>query len=884
MNKISFISIALLLIGCTSLKKRKTVGDRASSVDQQTLQKMATPELQTAKEVITKPSYVPPNSPYRASDDKVFQLINTKLDVSFDWKNQFMTGEATVSVRPYFYSQDNIELDAQGFDELSVKQVLKNGELKTLSFDYSDSVKLRIDLANSYTRQDTVVLKITYTAKPNQLKNEGGGAITEDKGLYFINPIGEDKNKPKQIWTQGEPEASSCWFPTIDNPNQKTTQEINITVDTSYISLSNGALQYSIDNGDGTRTDCWIQDKPHAPYLFMMAVGEFSKIEDSWGEIEVDYYVEKEYEPYARAIFGNTPEMMTFFSDKLNYPFPWDKYSQIVVRDYVSGAMENTSASIFMEQVQLTDRELLDKDWDYIIAHELFHHWFGDLVTCESWSNLTLNESFANYSEYLWFEHKYGNHKADAHRMEEIEGYLRQAASVQYPIVRYHYEIPLNMFDSHSYNKGGLVLHMLRQYLGDDAFFSSLSRYLHKNEFTDAEIHELRLAFEDETGLDLQWFFDQWFMSAGHPSLVVNKTYDGGTLSINVEQVQDSLYTPIYRLPLQVGVWNNGKETLYDVEVNKAEQTIEISLDAKPEVVVFDARRQLLAEVKENYTIEERINIFNWSSKYQDKYDALDELTTQVATYNYFKKQGKVDSSFTPELNNRIQNLVLKALDENYYELRIQAIEALYAFEYTEGIKQKILGLAHKDEKSLVRAKAIEYLSFNETEPTDDVKTIYELGLNDSSYTVLASSLSAMASAGMDVDPKIIEEYKTVDKLEVAKGVAEYYIALEDTTNYDWFLARYNSLGAIDKIGFAELLGTYLMNQSDVEKDKAINILKNICLNDEQVYAKFSAYKALFFMNEYSKAQLVRLELVTAEKDAMLMNAYSRWESKLKKE
>lgn len=868
-------------MGCASIKKTNKAFE--SSVDKETLEKVAV-KVQEVEKDKGVPHYVPSKAPYRPSDDKVFQLIDTKLDVSFDWENQFMSGVAIVSARPYFYSQNKIELDAQGFHNVSVNQILKGGVKKGLSFDYTDSTKLIIDLGKSYTRQDTIVLSIDYIAKPNQLKNEGGGAITEDKGLYFINPLGEDKTKPKQIWTQGEPEASSCWFPTIDNPNQKTTQEINITVDTAYISLSNGALQYSIDNGNGTRTDCWIQDKPHAPYLFMMAVGEFAKIEDSWNDIEVDYYVEKEYEPYAKAIFGNTPEMMTFFSEKLNYPFPWSKYSQIVVRDYVSGAMENTSASIFMEQVQLTDRELLDKDWDYIIAHELFHHWFGDLVTCESWSNLALNESFANYSEYLWFEHKYGDHRADAHRMEEIEGYLRQASRVQHPIIRYHYEIPLNMFDSHSYNKGGLVLHMLRQYLGDEAFFASLSRYLHHNEYTDAEIHELRLAFEDETGLDLQWFFDQWFLSAGHPSLNVKKSYTEGMLSIEVEQTQDTLYTPIYRLPLQVGVWYAGKEKLYDVEINEVKQTINIPLDTKPDVIVFDAKRQLLAEVNENYTIEERKNIFNWSTKYQDKYDALDELSTMVATQNYLEKQGRTDSTFTVEKRDAIKKMLVSGLNEEYYELRIQSIEALYAFKYEEDLKRKVLNLANYDQKSLVRSKAIEYLSHNELDPSAEIKAVYNKGLVDSSYSVLASSLSALASAGIEVDPNTIEEYKKVDKLEVAKGVAEYYIALGDTTNYDWFISRYKSLGSIDKIGFAELLGTYMVGQNDNDKERAIILLKNIGLNDDQVYARFSAYKALFYMNEDSKAQLVRLEVVANEKDAMLTNAYTRWESKLKKD
>ncbi len=233
--------------------------------------------------------------------------------------------------------------------------------------------------------------------------------------MYFINADGSDKNKPTQIWTQGETEASSCWFPTIDAPNQKTSQEIYITVPNKFVTLSNGKLISQTKNGNN-RTDYWKMDQKHAPYLFFMGVGEYEIIKDSYKNIPVNYYVEKEYAPYAKDIFGLTPEMIGFFSDKLGVEYPWNKYSQIVGRDYVSGAMENTTAVIHGEQAYQKPGQLIDENvQENTIAHELFHHWFGNLVTSESWSNLTLNESFANYSEYLWREHKYGKVDAEMH-------------------------------------------------------------------------------------------------------------------------------------------------------------------------------------------------------------------------------------------------------------------------------------------------------------------------------------------------------------------------------------------------------------------------------------------------------------------------------------
>src|SRR5690606_2136829 len=203
----------------------------------------------------------------------------------------------------------------------------------------------------------------------------GSAAITDAKGLYFINPKGEDKDKPIQVWTQGETEASSVWFPTIDKPNQKTTQEIALTVPDKFVSLSNGELVSQKKNNDGTRTDNYKLDKPHAPYLFFIGAGDFAVVKDSYKGKEVSYYVEKEYESVARQIFGMTPEMLGFFSKILNYEYPWNKYAQMTVRDYVSGAMENTTAVLHQESAQQDARELLDGNhWERVIAHEAIHH------------------------------------------------------------------------------------------------------------------------------------------------------------------------------------------------------------------------------------------------------------------------------------------------------------------------------------------------------------------------------------------------------------------------------------------------------------------------------------------------------------------------------
>ncbi|WP_287442607.1 M1 family metallopeptidase [Algoriella sp.] len=406
---------------------------------------------------------------YRAEAERINNLVHTKLDLKFDYQKEEVHGEEWVTLKPHFYAANKLTLDAKAMIIHEVALV-QGSTKKKLNYKYDD-LQLNIDLDKTYQKDQEYTLYIKYTARPNEVKQEGSAAINDAKGVYFINSKGDKPNYPTQIWTQGETESSSCWFPTIDKTNQKTSQEITLTYPDKYVSLSNGTMKSTKKNTDGTKTDYWKFDKKHAPYLFFFGIGDYAVINDKWKNINVDYYVEPEYKEYAKQIFGNTPEMIQFFSDKLNYPFPWDKYAQMTAREYVSGAMENTTATLFHDGVQQKPGQLIDENTaEYVIAHELFHHWFGDLVTAESWTNLTVNESFANYSEYLWFEHKYGKEKADEHRYSEIAGY-KQGDGPTKNLVRPHYNSREDMFDGVSYNKGGAILHMLRNFLGDDAFF-----------------------------------------------------------------------------------------------------------------------------------------------------------------------------------------------------------------------------------------------------------------------------------------------------------------------------------------------------------------------------------------------------------------------------
>ena len=675
---------------------------------------------------------VPMRGIYNPSKTLMTDLIHTKLEVNFNWEKSQLNGKATITAKQHFHSSDSLILDAKGMD---IKKVEIGG--KAASYTYVDSLKLRIKLDKKYNRDEKFTISIEYVAKPEDRQTSGSAAITSDKGLYFINPKNEKNGNMPQIWTQGETEANSVWFPTIDAPNSKSTQEMYITVQDKYVTLSNGKLVSSKKNTDGTRTDCWKQDLPHAPYLFMMAVGEFKVVKDTYtrpdgSKMEVNYYVEPEYEQNAKAIFGETPNMIKFFSQKLGVEYPWDKYSQIVVRDYVSGAMENTGAVIFGEYVYKSDRELLDGNDQSTIAHELFHHWFGDLVTCESWANLPLNESFANYSQYLWDEYRFGLDEADYQAEQEANGYFESGMYQGYHnLIWYAHNDKEEMFDGHSYNKGGRILHMLRNYLGDEAFFKGLNNYLVTNKFKTAEVHNLRMAFEEVSGEDLNWFFDQWFLGKGHPIIHTTQTVDkeNNTVTIGIKQRQQTDDFPVYKIPTNVAIWDANGKRIEKITIDSIEQSFTFAYSGELKNILIDADQVLLGKFYEDKPASQFIQQFYNSGRYRSKLTAL-------------KRAIKVKSDAT-------EKMVFDAMNDTFWDIRLNAISLfeIVKNKLTDQGLNRIKDMAVNDAKPQVRVAAINYLkTLPASEATVLLKKIIE---NDKSFLVISSALQAL----MEVNP-----------------------------------------------------------------------------------------------------------------------------------
>lgn len=670
-----------------------------------------------------------------------------------------MNGKEWVTLHPHFYPTDSLTLDAKGM-EIKEISLIKGNTKAPLQYSYN-GMQLRITLNKIYKAGENYTIYLDYISKPNELKAEGSAAITDAKGLYFINPKGEEVGKPVQIWTQGETEANSAWFPTIDKPNQKTTEEIYMTVPSKYVTLSNGRLISQKNNSNGTRTDYWKMDLPHSPYLFFMGVGDFAIIKDKYKNIPVNYYVEKEYASVAKKIFGETPAMIGLYERLTGVPYAWPKYDQIVGRDYVSGAMENTTATLHQESAYQNARQLVDgNSWEDVIAHELFHQWFGDLVTTESWSNITLNESFADYSETLWNEFRYGKDAGDDHIEENRQAYLSSPANATKYLVRFYYSNKEDVFDQVSYPKGGAILHMLRNYVGDSAFFKSLNLYLNTYRLKNAEAHQLRLAFEEVTGQDLNWFWNQWYFGNRQPDLTINYDYSDGKARVIIEQTQEA--GNLFKLPVAIDVYSEGAtKKRYNVWAENKADTFYFPGAKKPSLINVDADKVLLAKKTDNKSAEEFEQQFKYARNYLDRKEAL----------AYFAK-------------NKMSDLA-KGLNDTYYGLRLFTLEAMdqntsYSVPAVLNVIEQI---ADKDPNKKVQAKALGILA-----KTGDKKyePLFSKYINDSSYSVSGAALEGLTKVEPGEAYTLAKKYSNDAKGKLGAVVTKIIMenASEDDFNF----------------------------------------------------------------------------------------------------
>jgi len=524
-----------------------------------------------------------PGTRARWAPDRVVNIRHLALDLTVDPDKRSVVGTATLRASVIAADTRAVELDAV---ELTIDRVTVGGA--PAGFRH-DGKRLRVELPRAAPTGTELVIAVAYRGAPR-------------RGLYFIAPDDAYPHKPVQVWSQGQDEDSRYWFPCFDAPNEKATSELTVTVPAKLFAVSNGTLVSDRTDGDH-RTLHWRLDVPHSCYLITLAVGDFATIETTWRDVPVVYYVERGRQAAAERTLARTPEMLELFSRQFGVPYPYPRYAQVFVADFIFGGMENTSATTLTDTVLLDERAAIDHDADALVAHELAHQWFGDLVTCRDWGEGWLNEGFATYSEYLWREHREGRDAADLELDEWAEMYFGEdSGRYRRTLATKYYEEPIDIFDHHLYEKGGRVLHMLRQVVGDPAFFGALAHYLGKHRLGVVESRDLARAVEEATGKNLDWFFSQWVLDgAGHPELDVAIRWDDAEqlATVTVEQKQKvDARTPLFRIPTYVRFRIGDHDRDVAIDIVDTKHVFHMRLEGEPSQAIFDPGRVVLAGLK----------------------------------------------------------------------------------------------------------------------------------------------------------------------------------------------------------------------------------------------------------------------------------------------
>ncbi|MCP4770623.1 MAG: DUF3458 domain-containing protein [Planctomycetes bacterium] len=651
--------------------------------------------------------------PFQIEPSHDFDVQHYKVTLAFDLEAKTFQGENQITVLALRDGWKKCQLHAL---DLKVSSVL-DSDGNVLTFRQADGL-LDIELAKAYDFGDKVEFTVAYQGSD------------PPRGLYFDE---EAADHPQMVSTDSFPNNARRWIPCYDYPHDKVTQEMIVTAPIGNKILSNGRLVSSRDNeGAGITTWHWLQEESHATYLFMLAIGPFTVIEDAYGEIPVNYWVYPDAAEDAQWIFKKTPDMLDFYSELFDFPYPWAKYDQVTT-PHVGGGAEATSATVLGQNVIHDLRAEQDFSWEWIIAHEVAHHWWGDVVTLREWSHTWLHESFATYSDYLYTDHERGSEEGAWDLKGKKEAYLQEALNrYARPIVFHRYEQPVDNFDSHTYPKGAAVLHMLRFVLGDDAFFAALSQFLNTHAFQVVDTHDFMNTVKDATGQNLDWFFEQFLFKPGHPVFDVSSSWDPdqGSLHLRIAQVQDtSTGVPIYRIPVDIALVTKDGKQVERIWLDQQEHDFHYQLQERPLLVRFDEGNHLLKQWSYKKELAELL--------YQAQYDdvigrawAMRELASQ-------RGNAKV-----------VSFLIERSLHDSFWAVRRAAVEALHSLDPDHQDEHFIALLA--DANSKVRVAALGALaSSKDSKHLALFRSRFE---QDDSYLAQAEALRGIGKVGSQDD------------------------------------------------------------------------------------------------------------------------------------
>jgi len=718
--------------------------------------------------------------PYAPSRD--YHLQNVHVLLHFDLDQRKVIGDVTHTLSTLRDGVTQLEFDCS---ELKVSSARVNG--KDATFDLHDD-KLRVQLAHTSKSGEKFEVELKYEGKPTS-------------GLYFILPDKDDPGRAKEIWTQGEAEDTHHYIPIYDYPNDRTTSDMVLTVPGDWLTVSNGKLISVQDAPDGQKTWTWRQSLPISTYLISFVAGEYKEKKDTWHNIPITYNVPRGTEDTIEPTFRHTKEMLEFFSERFGVPYPWDQYAQTAVDDFVASGMENVSATT------LAARDIVHADLaserpeeaDGLISHEMAHQWFGDLVTCKDWTNTWLNEGFATLGASLWEEHYYGVGAASYRHWREQNTWMQSKELYPIPIVTRDINDSVE-YVGNVYDKAGWVLHMLREQMGDEAFFRAIKHYLEANRLQNVVSADLAKAIEESSGTNVDRFFDQWIYGAGAPRFTVRSTYDdaGKHVSLSVKQTQKvEGHVGLFRVPIQISITTANGEKLFPVEVSKADETFTLPVDGPPLMVLFDKGDEILKSVDFQKSPEEWIRQLQTATDVPDRADAafaLGNLHDNEAAVNALGEAAQHDKFWgvreealraLGRINSQpARKQVLAALSNNQPWVRTVAVEQLGRYHGDEEIAKRLQNIYKDDKAYSVRGAALQALA---TDKSPDTEPILEKALANSSPddVLRKAALRAMGSLGeSSVVPSLLE-WSSPGKPSALRGIAIGALGRVDLKNHD---------------------------------------------------------------------------------------------------